>query len=138
MKMEKLTPQQVKETLAQNVTAKIKELTRGIEVDYTLDYEVGDIITVESAESWSNDGLFTVENIKEYPYSFNINNEAPCHVLDYSDDEICHMLGATDCEHEKEVIIAKGTKFRVTDVSTDDDFAEMGFYKVELEYIEED
>ena len=36
---------------------------------------------------------------------------------------------------EIEIVLAVGTKFRVVDVSTDDDFEEMGYYNISLEYL---
>ncbi|MBC1491379.1 hypothetical protein HCI99_06025 [Listeria booriae] len=127
-----------KEDLARSINSNIHGLSRLIETNYTLDYEEGDIITIENAESWTDGGQFTVESTQEYTYCFTIENSVPCHVVDYTNEEETDVLSAVDCEHEKEVLIAAGTKFKVAYVSNDDDFAEMGYYAIDLEYVEED
>ena len=62
-------------------------------------------------------------------------NECPVHIVDYENEKETETLGATDCETEKEVLVAKGTKFRIISVSTDEDYEEMGYYSIDVEYI---
>lgn len=124
-----------KETIANQINAKIKQIFRQISTNYKLELKEDGIIVLEKAESWSDNGEFTVENEREYEYCFVCLNECPVHVVDYENEEETEILGATDCEAEKEVLVAKNTKFRIISVSTDEDYEEMGYYSVEVEYI---
>lgn len=127
-----------KDMIAKDTNAMIQGLSRLIETSYELDFEEGQVITVENAESWTNGGEFTVESTNDYTYCFSIENESPCHLVDYDNQEEVEVLSAENCEKEKEALIASGTKFVITYVSTDEDAQEMGYYTVELEYVEED
>ena len=122
-----------KNKIAKKTNGKLKGIARQINVNYELGLREDDIIILEKAESWTNGGEFTVENDKEYEYVFYCVNECPVHVVDYENEEECDILGATDCEAEKEVLVAAGTKFRIISVSTDEDYEEMGYYSIDVE-----
>lgn len=124
-----------KETIANQTNANIKNIHRQISTNYKLELKEDDIIILEKAESWSNDGYFNVETEREYEYCFVCLNECPVHVVDYENEEETEILGATDCEAEKEVLVAAGTKFRIISVSTDEDYEEMGYYSIDVEYM---
>lgn len=124
-----------KNEIANQTNANIKNINRQISTNYKLEIKEDDIIVLEKAESWSNDGYFNVETEREYEYCFVCLNECPVHVVDYENEEETEILGATDCEAEKEVLVAKDTKFRIISVSTDEDYKEIGYYSVEVEYI---
>lgn len=124
-----------KNEIANMVNRNLKGIARQIKTNCKLDLIENDIIIVEKAESWTDGGEFTVENEREYEYLFYCVNECPVHVVDYENEEECEILGATDCEAEKEVLVAKNTKFRIISVSTDEDYEEMGYYNVDVEYV---
>lgn len=124
-----------KNEIANQTNAKIKNICRQISTDYKLELNEDDIIVLEKAESWSDGGEFAVETAREYEYCFMCLNECPVHVVDYENEEECHILGATDCEAEKEVLVAKDTKFRILYISSDESYEEIGYYSVEVEYI---
>ena len=124
-----------KETIANQTNAKIKNICRQISTDYKLELNEDDIIVLEKAESWTDGGEFTVENEREYEYLFYCINECPVHIVDYENEEETETLGATDCEEEKEVLVAKNTKFRIISISTDEDYEEMGYYNIDVEYM---
>lgn len=125
-----------KEALAMQTTANLKRIFREISVNWELDLEEGQVITVEKAESWTTGGDYRPDNECELPYQFECTNECPVHVVDYSNADETEAIGATDCESENEVLVAVGSKFLVTSVSTEDDYKEMGYYSVIVEYIE--
>ena len=124
-----------KETIANQTNARLKGIARQINTNYELSLKEDDIIILEKAESWTDGGEFIVENEKEYEYLFYCVNECPVHIVDYENEEETEILGATDCESEKEVLVAKGTKFRIVSVSTDEDYEEMGYYSIDVEYM---
>lgn len=124
-----------KNEIANQTNANIKNICRQIKTNYKLELKEDDIIVLEKAESWTDGGEFTVENEREYEYCFICINECPVHVVDYENEEECGILGATDCEAEKEVLVAKDTKFRILYISSDEDYEEIGYYSVEVEYI---
>lgn len=124
-----------KNEIANQTNANIKNIHRQISTNYKLELKEDDIIIVEKAESWSNDGYFNVETEREYEYCFVCVNECPVHVVDYENEEETETLGATDCEEEKEVLVAEGTKFRIISISTDEDYEEMGYYNIDVEYM---
>jgi|GEM_PF-5859793 len=55
-------------------------------------------------------------------------DQVPCHAVNYSDQEECDTLGATDCESEAECLVPADTNMIITYVSNEDDFKEMGYY----------
>ena len=124
-----------KNEIANQTNANIKNIHRQISTNYKLELKEGDIIVLEKAESWTDGGEFTVENEREYEYMFYCVNECPVHIVDYENEEETEILGATDCEAEKEVLVAAGTKFRIISVSTDEDYEEMGYYSIDVEYM---
>ena len=124
-----------KNEIADQTNAKIKKIFRQISTNYKLELKEDDIIVLEKAESWSDNGEFTVETEREYEYCFVCLNECPVHVVDYENEEECEILGATDCESEKEVLVAKNTKFRIISISTDEDYEEIGYYHIDVEYL---
>lgn len=124
-----------KNEIANQTNANIKNIHRQISTNYKLELKEDDIIVLEKAESWSNDGYFNIETEREYEYCFICINECPVHVVDYENEEECEVLSCEDCEAEKEVLVAKNTKFRIISISTDEDYKEMGYYNIDVEYI---
>ena len=124
-----------KNEIANMTNGKLKGIARQIKTGYKLQLKEDDIIILEKAESWTDGGEFTVENDNQYEYCFYCVNECPVHKVDYKNEEECEILGATDCEAEKEVLVAKDTKFRILYISSDESYEEIGYYSVEVEYI---
>ncbi|HDU7771088.1 TPA: hypothetical protein RF533_002450 [Listeria monocytogenes] len=122
--------------IAKDINAKISGLGRNIRTNWELGFEEGQVITLEKQESWTDGGDFTVCNDCPVEYNFEIENEAPCHVVDYSNKEEATALGAEDCENEKEVLLPAGTKLEVVYGEREDDKGDMGFYTVIFRYIE--
>ncbi|ECR4263789.1 hypothetical protein F1B89_11175 [Listeria monocytogenes] len=122
--------------IAKDINAKISGLGRNIRTNWELGFEEGQVITLEKQESWTDGGVFTVCNDCPVEYNFEIENEAPCHVVDYSNKEEATALGAEDCENEKEVLLPAGTKLEVVYGEREDDKDDMGFYTVIFRYIE--
>ena len=125
-----------KNEIADVINGSLKGISRQISTNYKLELKKDEIIVLEKAESWSNNGEFTVETEREYEYCFVCLNECPVHVVDYENEEETEILGATDCEAEKEVLVPAGTKFRIISISTDEDYEEMGYYNIDVEYID--
>lgn len=125
-----------KEIIAKQINANLKEIARTIKTNYKLNFSEDEIFVTEKAESWCGvNGYFIVENDKEYEYVFRCLNKCPVHVVDYDNEEETEVLGATDCEEEAEVLVPAGTKFKVIFVSSDDDYEEMGYYEIQVEYV---
>lgn len=124
-----------KDQLAKEITANLKGIGRQISVDYFLDLAVGQVITTENAESWSDHGEFKIETVKDIDYVFICTNACPVHEVDYEDEEECYELSADDCECEREVLVQAGSQFKVTSIGSKFDLEEMGFILVEVEYI---
>ncbi|EMH4259017.1 hypothetical protein V6I94_001999 [Listeria monocytogenes] len=122
--------------IAKDINAKISGLGRNIRTNWELGFEEGQVITLEKQESWTDGGDFTVCNDCPVEYNFEIENEAPCHVVDYSNKEEAAALGAEDCENEKEVLLPAGTKLEVVYGEREDDKDDMGFFTVIFRYIE--
>ncbi|WP_410041431.1 hypothetical protein [Listeria monocytogenes] len=122
--------------IAKDINAKISGLGRNIRTNWELGFEEGQVITLEKQESWTDGGDFTVCNDCPVEYNFEIENEAPCHVVDYSNKEEATALDAEDCENEKEVLLPAGTKLEVVYGEREDDKDDMGFYTVIFRYIE--
>ena len=58
--------------------------------------------------------------------------------VDYSNKEELDMLGAEDCEKENEVLVStKKLNLKFTWGPQEVDFEEMGYYVVEMEYVEQ-
>ncbi|EAE5018940.1 TPA: hypothetical protein ACX1L3_001016 [Listeria monocytogenes] len=124
--------------IAKDINAKIAGLGRSIQTNWELGFEEGQVITLEKQESWTNGGAFTVCNDCPVEYYFEIENEVPCHVVDYNNKEEVIALGAEDCEDENEVLLPAGTKLEVVYGEHEDDNEEMGFYTVIFKYLEEE
>ncbi len=123
--------------IAKDINACIKGLGRDIRTNWELGFEEGQIITLERYESWTTGGDFTVCNDCPVEYHFEIENEVPCHVVDYTNKEEVIALGAEDCEDENEVLLPAGTRLEVVYGEREDDNEEMGFYTVIFKYVEE-
>ena len=124
-----------KNEIANMINGNLKGIARQIKTNYKLELKEDDVIVLEKAESWTDGGEFTVENEREYEYLFYCINECPVHIVDYENEEETETLGATDCEAEKEVLVPAGTKFRIVSISTDEDYKEIGYYNIDVEYI---
>ncbi|EAF1771076.1 hypothetical protein ACQWQC_000503 [Listeria monocytogenes] len=124
--------------IAKDINTKIGGLGRSIQTNWELGFEEGQVITLEKQESWTNGGAFTVCNDCPVEYYFEIENEVPCHVVDYNNENEVITLGAEDCEDEKEVLLPAGTKLEVVYGEREDDNEEMGFYTVIFKYVEEE
>ncbi|HIF3909337.1 TPA: hypothetical protein ACX1KI_001011 [Listeria monocytogenes] len=124
--------------IAKDINAKIAGLGRSIQTNWELGFEEGQVITLEKQESWTNGGAFTVCNDCPVEYYFEIENEVPCHVVDYNNENEVIALGAEDCEDGKEVLLPAGTKLEVVYGEREDDNEEMGFYTVIFKYVEEE
>lgn len=121
--------------IAKDINAKISGLGRNIRTNWELGFEEGQVITLEKQESWTDGGDFTVCNDCPVEYNFEIENETPCHIVDYTNKEEVVALGAEDCEDEKEVLLPAGTKLEVVYGECEDDNEEMGFYTVIFRYV---
>ena len=138
-----------KNEIAKNINKTIKGLGRTIALDYKTEFKVGQILTAEKAESWKNGGEFIVETTRKYEYFLNCINEVDVHEVNYDllseaeteeDEEYAEAyyeaLGTDEDSYcEKEVLVPAGTKFRIISVSTDEDYEEMGYYNIDVEYI---
>ncbi|MBF2440326.1 hypothetical protein [Listeria seeligeri] len=124
--------------IAKDINTKIAGLGRSIQTNWELGFEEGQVITLEKQESWTDGGAFTVCNDCPVEYYFEIENEVPCHVVDYNNENEVITLGAEDCEDEKEVLLPAGTKLEVVYGEREDDNEEMGFYTVIFKYVEEE
>ena len=143
-KLDKIT----KNNIAQIKNHTATSLGRTISVLNKLTFNVGDIIVLDRAESWTEGGEFTCEN-EGILYFFSFDSNIDCHKVDYdilnnaatpSEVNVAEAYFSTlgtdsDMSSEIEIVLAVGTKFRVADVSTDDDFEEMGYYNISLEYL---
>ncbi|MBC1899089.1 hypothetical protein HCA68_15580 [Listeria booriae] len=124
--------------VANDINGSISDLGRALNLNWEMGYEEDQIITLETEESWSNGGQFTVCNDFPVSYQLFIENEVPCHIVDYTKAEELEAIGAEECDDEKECLIPAGTKLRVTRGEESIDLDEMGYYTIYLEYIEED
>lgn len=122
-----------KNTVAKQITNSISGISRQISVNDMLDLEEGQIITIENAESWTNEGSFSIETVRSIDYVFTAINEVPVHEVDYSNEKEVEELSAE--EVEREVLVPAGTKFEITDVGIDLDLEELGYIPVEVKYI---
>lgn len=127
-----------KNDIARNITGTEKEITRVITSNYELDFTEDTIYdNLGKAESWSIGGEFTPETNGQYVYLLKAYN-VPVHHVDYASEEELEILGAVDCEGEKEVLVAAETKLVVTWEPQQTDYEEMGYFVVELEVAEEE
>ena len=108
-------------------------ISRQIQVDEELVYQVGDIITLDDATSWTDGGEFKVETPGEFTYVFWINNDVNVHQVDYENEEECEILGCEDCHEEQEVLIEAGRQLRITKIIESDE--EVPYTTIETELI---
>ena len=108
-------------------------ISRQIQVDEKLEYQVGDIITLDDATSWTDGGEFKVETPKEFIFIFWINNSVDIHKVDYENEQECEILGCEDCYEEQEVLIEAGRQLRITKIIESDE--EVPYTTIETELI---
>jgi nucleoid DNA-binding protein len=122
-----------KNEIAKNITMIADEITRVITSNEKINFTVGQIYDNRGkAESWAYNPKqdFMSEIGGKYKYVLFCKN-VPVHEVDYGNEEEVDILNAY--ESECEVLVPAETKMRITYVSTDEDFYEMGYYTVELE-----
>lgn len=127
-----------KDEIAKEINARVKNISREIQVDSPIDFNIGQIITLDKAESWTNGGEFDVENYGKYSYVFHIEDSIDVHAVDYYNEAETDILDAEDCQREKEVLIAAGRKFEVVEFTGNDSFDmedDQGFAEVYLREI---
>ena len=127
-----------KNEIANKINCKA-DLTRIIVLNYKGAFKVGNVYDNRGkAESWMcSDSTedFDPELENSVEYVLYVNN-IDCHKVDYDNDEECDVLDANGCESEGECLLPAATKLKITAVSSDEDFEEMGFYEVELEKVD--
>ncbi len=127
-----MTTQEARELFAKDINAELEGISRKLDTPYELDFEVGQVITSEKAESWTDGGEFD-EGSDEFVYVLKAVNEFPVHIVDYDNEEEVYELSAV--EGEKEVLVAIGTSYKVIEVGNVEDMQEVGFITVEVEYV---
>ena len=108
-------------------------ISRQIQVDEKLEYQVGDIIKLDDATSWTDGGEFKVETPGEFTYVFWINNDVNVHQVDYENEEECEILCCEDCYEEKEVLLEANVQLRIVNIIKSDD--EVPFTTIETELL---
>ena len=109
--------------------------TRTITVDSKLDLNVGDEYKFfKEVESWA--GINCSENFipeleGKITYVF-ICDDIEGHEVDYENEEECEVLDCEGCESEGEVLVKSNIEMKISFVSSDEDYKEMGYYEVEL------
>lgn len=100
------------------------------------DYKIGDLYDNKGrAESWQCEDSaqsFIPENNNKVRYVIYCNN-VPCHKVNYKNKNEVDLLEAY--KGEGEVLVPAETRMRIVDVSTEEDFREMGYYEINLELI---
>ena len=122
-----------KNEIALNRNFNTNRISRQIQVDEELVYQVGDIITLDDATSWTDGGEFKVETPGEFTYVFWINNDVNVHQVDYENEEECEVLGCEDCYEEKEILLEANVQLRIVNIIKSDD--EVPFTTIETELI---
>ncbi len=122
-----------KNEIALNRNFNTNRISRQIQVDEELVYQVGDIITLDDATSWTDGGEFKVETPGEFTYVFWINNDVNVHQVDYENEEECKVLGCEDCYEEKEILLEANVQLRIVNIIKSDD--EVPFTTIETELI---
>ena len=111
-------------------------LTRVLAFNWKQDFKEGDIWDNKGrAESWQCEECtqsFVPENGKKVVYVLYCDNVSG-HKVDYSNQTEVEFLEAV--EGEGEVLVPPETKMRITWISSDNDYYEMGYYEVHLELI---
>ena len=138
-----------KNEIAKNINKTVKGIGRTIALNYKEDFRVGQIITSEKAESWTDGGEFTVETERKYEYFFNCINEVDVHEVNYDllseakteeDEEYAETyyeaLGTDeDSYYEKEVLVPEGTKFEIISVADESAFEEVGYCEITVKRV---
>ena len=138
-----------KNEIAKNTNKKVKEIGRTIALNYKEDYKIGQILTAEKAESWTDGGEFSAETNRKYEYFFYCVNEVEVHEVNYDllneaeteeDEEYAEAyyeaLGTDeDSYYEKEVLVPAGTKFEIISIADDSAFEEVGYCEVTVKRI---
>ena len=127
--------------MTKNELAKIinhkANIARTLTTNWELDFVEGNIYDNKgNTESWqdaSATSSFETENDCQYTYVLYCDN-APCHKVDYNNQIDCDILDADGCENEGEVLVPANIIMEITYVSSDEDFEEMGYYTVEMEF----
>lgn len=131
-----MEPRELREKLAQNINFE-GALHRVMAFRFTQNYEEGQQLTL--GQCWTNGGDYQPETdmFGKYKYLFICEN-GKGFKIDYdelTEDEM-YILGCEDCESENEVLVSKDQIFEIVSVnSTDEDFAEMGFYEIKVKMI---
>jgi hypothetical protein len=112
------------------------DIARTITTDWEMDFVVGQMYDNRGkAESWQDSksarSSYEPEIKREYTYVLYCKN-VDCHAVDYDNDKEVDILNAY--ESESEVLVPAETKMKITYVSED---ADMGYYVVELEVVNE-
>ena len=112
----------------------IGNICRTLAFNWKQDFEEGSIWDNKGrAESWQCEDSaqsFIPENNNKVRYVIYCDN-VPCHKVDYRNKEEVEFLDAV--EGEGEVLVPAETKMRITWISSDSDYCEMGYYEVHLE-----
>mgnify|MGYP003092113071 FL=1 len=138
-----------KNEIAKNINKTVKGIGRTIALDYKAEFKVGQILTAEKAESWTNGGEFIVETTRKYEYFLNCINEVNVHEVNYDllseaeteedekyAEEYYEALGTDeDSYYEKEVLVPAGTKFEIISVADDSAFEEVGYCEITVKRI---
>lgn len=123
-----------KNKLAENINYE-GEMYREMAFAVEQDYKVGDIVKL--GQSWTDGGNYSAwSEFGGVKYGFYCKSGRG-HKVDYdalTDDE-AYLLGCEDCESENEILVSNEQEFRITSISTEEDFEEMGFYSVDVEMI---
>jgi len=112
------------------------DVYRTILVDEKLNFKIGQIVDNLGLSWCTKYGIFNVENERKYKYFFRCEKSVKGHEVDYENEEECEILGAEGCENECEVLVLPSQKFKITYVSSDEDYEEIKYYDIWLEPIE--
>lgn len=126
-----------KNEIAKNINYKTN-IGRIISTNHKLNLSEGEIYDNQGkAESWMDretvERDFVVENEATYTYYFTCDN-VPCHKVDYTNQKEVEILGAENCEHECEVLVPANAILEIISEPYDEDWKDMGYYTVELEF----
>lgn len=134
-----------KEEIAKKNLQEYEGLGRAIKVqDMYFDpsiYTEGNIITLKEAKSFAGqnaDEEFEIETSFDGPtvtIVFNCDDRVLAHKVNYQDKNEVDTLCAV--ESEDEYLVPAGTHFEIISSSTKDDLAEMGYFEVGIEQINE-
>ena len=98
-----------------------------------LNFQVGQIVD-NLGMSWCDEnGVFYVENEKDYTYLFRCDGVVKGHKVNYDNEKEVYILSVEGCEDESEILVLNSQKFRVLNVCRDYNFTETEYYQVTLE-----